>query len=257
MIFATLVALNHKEALECPHLNIDYQAILINRVGVNELIHNSSKPEAKMFKKWIANEVLPSIITTGSYTLLNNSKQKELDIQTLQLTNEKERLANEAKKLELAKLQFYKGVAADTDIPQHRVFIEQYIVNMLQPTNQNANQKALTYIDPESHMLVGVTQLAVEECGINPSLAQKKGISLGLYIKKKFEAKYDKNEIKKGRRIFSGNGSYIEPNTYKNKYKDEIVGWIKEYFTELDKKNKEQNKDKSPKKKRKRHKVKS
>lgn len=40
---------------------------IINESGLYSLILRSNKPQAKVFKKWITNEVLPSIRKTGSY----------------------------------------------------------------------------------------------------------------------------------------------------------------------------------------------
>lgn len=45
----------------------------INESGLYSLILRSNKPEAKLFKKWVTSEVLPSIRKTGSYV---NSKFK-------------------------------------------------------------------------------------------------------------------------------------------------------------------------------------
>ncbi|MGE8207746.1 BRO family protein [Heyndrickxia sp. NPDC080065] len=41
---------------------------IINESGLYELIFSSRKPEAKIFKKWVKQEVLPSIRKTGSYS---------------------------------------------------------------------------------------------------------------------------------------------------------------------------------------------
>lgn len=43
--------------------------ILVNESGLYHLIFQSRKPEAKKFRKWVTNEVLPSIRRTGSYTV--------------------------------------------------------------------------------------------------------------------------------------------------------------------------------------------
>lgn len=41
---------------------------LINESGLYALVFKSRKPEAKTFRKWVTNEVLPSIRKTGGYT---------------------------------------------------------------------------------------------------------------------------------------------------------------------------------------------
>ncbi|HHH0251157.1 TPA: Bro-N domain-containing protein [Yersinia enterocolitica] len=43
--------------------------LLVNESGLYSLILKSRKPKAKRFKRWITSEVLPSIRTTGSYSL--------------------------------------------------------------------------------------------------------------------------------------------------------------------------------------------
>lgn len=48
---------------------------IINESGLYSLILTSKKKEAKVFKKWITSEVLPSIRKSGSY---NSQKQKQM-----------------------------------------------------------------------------------------------------------------------------------------------------------------------------------
>ena len=45
------------------------QTIYINISGLFSLILGSKKPEAKLFKKWVTSEVLPSIMSKGSYNI--------------------------------------------------------------------------------------------------------------------------------------------------------------------------------------------
>ena len=47
----------------------DRNTIYINESGLYSLILRSDKPEAKLFKKWITSELLPTIRMTGSYVL--------------------------------------------------------------------------------------------------------------------------------------------------------------------------------------------
>ena len=47
----------------------DQQMLVINESGLYSLILTSRKPEAKLFKKWVTREVLPSIRKTGSYSV--------------------------------------------------------------------------------------------------------------------------------------------------------------------------------------------
>ena len=43
--------------------------VFISESGLYSLILGSHRAEAKVFKRWITNEVLPSIHKTGQYTL--------------------------------------------------------------------------------------------------------------------------------------------------------------------------------------------
>lgn len=46
-----------------------FRVSLINESGIYACIFNSTKPEAKAFKKWVTSELLPTIRKTGSYSL--------------------------------------------------------------------------------------------------------------------------------------------------------------------------------------------
>ena len=72
---------NPSEAVKC--LDDDEQSkyclgsggsdrVIINESGLYNLIFRSRKPEAKKFRKWVTEEVLPSIRKTGSYSVTKN-----------------------------------------------------------------------------------------------------------------------------------------------------------------------------------------
>ena len=54
------------------------KTIFVNESGLYALIFGSSKPEAKVFKRWVTSEVLPSIRKNGSYTAPLVGKQVKL-----------------------------------------------------------------------------------------------------------------------------------------------------------------------------------
>lgn len=51
---------------------------LINESGLYSLIMSSKLPKAKLFKRWVTSEVLPSIRKNGSYSLDTNGLMKQL-----------------------------------------------------------------------------------------------------------------------------------------------------------------------------------
>ena len=87
----------------------------INESVLYDLILESKKPEAKVFRRWVTSEVLPSIRKTGSYNVQPQQQTPSYIIEdkirratvwieeqkyALQLEAEKERLALENKTLE-------------------------------------------------------------------------------------------------------------------------------------------------------------
>lgn len=82
---------NHKQALErldpeevgmfyTPHPQSPKKEILMNFVtesGLYELIFRSNKPEAKIFKRWITKEVIPTIRKHGYYSNIPQINEKD------------------------------------------------------------------------------------------------------------------------------------------------------------------------------------
>ncbi len=49
----------------------------VNESGLYALIFKSKKPEARKFRKWVTNEVLPAIKKTGSYSFVTEESEYE------------------------------------------------------------------------------------------------------------------------------------------------------------------------------------
>lgn len=75
-----LTIINHKDALSrldederrgsvIPTPSGNQTMTVVNESGLYNLIFQSRKPEAKVFRKWVTSEVLPSIRKTGGYSL--------------------------------------------------------------------------------------------------------------------------------------------------------------------------------------------
>lgn len=63
---------------------------LITESGLYSLVIRSNKTEAKVFKKWITSEVLPSIRSTGSYSLENQFKIPKSFSEALKLASDQQ-----------------------------------------------------------------------------------------------------------------------------------------------------------------------
>lgn len=68
--------------------------LCINQSGLYSLVLTSRKPQAKPFKKWVTEEVLPSIRQTGSYVLPQQQSvtPPKVDIQSDCLLNVQDQL---------------------------------------------------------------------------------------------------------------------------------------------------------------------
>ena len=63
----------------------------INESGLYSLIMSSKKPEAKVFKRWVTSEVLPSIRKTGSYNVQKQVPQTYLEALKALVASEEEK----------------------------------------------------------------------------------------------------------------------------------------------------------------------
>jgi len=57
---------------------------VINESGLYTLILRSNKPEARVFKKWVTKEVLPTIRKSGSYSLSNQNESLKIVVAGLE-----------------------------------------------------------------------------------------------------------------------------------------------------------------------------
>lgn len=91
---------NLKKFIKIIPANSQPHAIYINESGLYSLIINSKKPLAKKFKKWVFEDVLPSIRKFGSYTLEDKYKKqiKILNTKLLESNKEIKVLKNNQKK---------------------------------------------------------------------------------------------------------------------------------------------------------------
>lgn len=68
---------------------------IINESGLYSLILRSRRPEARIFKKWITSEVLPSIRKTGAYGVQRELSRRELLTMALEAEDRAEGLTRE------------------------------------------------------------------------------------------------------------------------------------------------------------------
>ena len=88
--------------------------MLISESGLYTLVMRSNKPEAKVFRKWVTSEVLPSIRKTGSYGMSQISRKDQLFLAIIHSESEEER-AGALKELEEINKQKVKALTAERD----------------------------------------------------------------------------------------------------------------------------------------------
>lgn len=104
--------------------NNTFKLSVINESGLYSVIFNSTKPEAKIFKKWVTSEVLPQIRKTGSYQAKPKSEIElliESAQQLLKLQQEQERIKLE-QQLQSQKLAEIESLTHQHDSEIDRIF---------------------------------------------------------------------------------------------------------------------------------------
>lgn len=87
---------------------------LISESGLYTLIMRSNKPEAKVFRKWVTSEVLPTIRKTGSYGVTQISRKDQLYLAIIHAESEDVR-AGALKELAEINKQEVKALTAERD----------------------------------------------------------------------------------------------------------------------------------------------
>lgn len=87
-----------KGVAKCDTLGGTQEMVVINESGLYALIFGSKLPKAKKFKRWVTNEVLPSIRKTGGYgtynELVERINQLESRLNAVTLDKPKNKLTN-------------------------------------------------------------------------------------------------------------------------------------------------------------------
>ena len=88
--------------------------MLISESGLYTLIMRSNKPEAKVFRKWVTSEVLPSIRKTGSYGMTQISRKDQLFLDIIHAESEDVRVSALTELAEINK-QEVKALTVERD----------------------------------------------------------------------------------------------------------------------------------------------
>lgn len=90
------------------------RASFLNEAQLYEVIFKSRRPEAKRFKKWVFEEVLPTIRRTGNFMMLAPKKRSELYRALAEAEEKIEKLAEQAKE-DAPKVECYNALMDSQD----------------------------------------------------------------------------------------------------------------------------------------------
>lgn len=118
---------------------------LINESGLYSLILSSKLPATKQFKRWVTSEILPTIRKTGSYSVNQDIKAREVEAR---LNNSRARVAS----------TFLK-VAQMTDLPEYKHICQQKAAEVLSglPLLPMEEAKEITYSATDIGKMLGVS----------------------------------------------------------------------------------------------------
>lgn len=112
-----------------------FRLSIINESGLYAAIFNSTKPEAKKFKKWVTSEVLPTLRKTGHFSISPVNDMSKILTFIEEQTNINRRLLEDSNQLK----QFTrKGISnpgcfnilnSDNDLTEQAVTAQQYLVS--------------------------------------------------------------------------------------------------------------------------------
>lgn len=108
---------NHKGVTNCDTLGGKQQLTIIDEAGLYSLVLRSKLPAAEAFQEWVVAEVIPSIRKTGSYSVNQDIKAKEVEAR---LNNSRARVAS----------TFLK-VAQMTDVSEYKHICQQKAAEVL------------------------------------------------------------------------------------------------------------------------------
>jgi len=144
--------------------------------GVYKLVFKSRKPDAEKFTDWIADEVLPSIRKTGTYTV------KEKAIDEIKLMNAKTRMAN----------MFFKLSKVDTLSKEYKSILVSKATEVLSGEKliPLPETKRMTYSAAEIGKMLGVS---ANKIGLLANKHNLKTEYYGEYYRDK--SKYSSKEV--------------------------------------------------------------
>ena len=175
-----------------PPLNSQPHTVFINESGLYSLILRSHLESAKLFKKWITKEVIPSLRKSGSYTV-----KKEIDCEKL-------------REIQYKEIQILDSIK-DSKLKQA---FQDRLMNEITGEEQKPTQYARDIIT-----------IVKEE--FNKNIDFMKAGVIGKMVLKKYKAKYHKSP-QKYEKYVNGNNRMV--NVYTKEEEPDLIQWITEYF---------------------------
>jgi len=180
-----------------PLTNNEKNTIYINESGLYSLILRSKLENAKNFKRWVTQDVLPTIRKTGKY------KVPVVD-------------ALQERRLKLDEINTFVNVYEKIDNPKLKTVIIDWMHNTI------SGQKAIS--DESTQYARDITDIIKDEFGFIPDFGQK--IKIGQLLKREYVKKFDEPLLKYDKYV---NGSMRKVNAYTKDKECWIIETLKTY----------------------------
>lgn len=186
--------------------NQDKETIIINESGLYSLILSSKLPSAKKFKRWVTNEVLPSIRHNGGY-IMDQENLSDSELLAKAVLVAQKTIANKDKIIEQQKAKIEqdkpKTLFADAVAASQSSILIGELAKLLRQNGVETGQKRLFDWMRENGFLI--------KSGSSKNMPTQKAMEMGLF------------EIKEGSYI-NGSGANITTKTTK------VTGKGQQYF---------------------------
>lgn len=142
------------------------RAVYINEAALYCLVIGSEKPEAKVFKKWVTSDVLPTLRKTGEYRLRPSVMPT---VEPVKLPTPEEKLATVNLALSLLK-EINGGVPNLSD--RDKVMFENIIKNSVRSID---NEASVSQVEPQEERKLTLTEIAKAVFGVNVRVGSRTG----------------------------------------------------------------------------------
>jgi prophage antirepressor-like protein len=158
-----VTSIREQGSMNHPPCKIHPQTKLINECGLYELIFSSRMDRAKLFKKWVFEDVLPSLRKTGQYDMSQSDRDRDKRLEIYQVV-----------------FQVFQQMGSMTE-ERNRIMFEDYGRTLMIDNGRTDL--------PQEY---SVTRRLTERFDIRPDVATRMARSIGRRLAKQYRIEYER-----------------------------------------------------------------